>query len=105
MYKNLARIRTSGSKVKGQGHQAQKPKRAAFCSGVVLWGAVLVRHFFREWSSGARLHVRRWENQRMLPSLKRAYVFNVRYFNAYRLTARLQHKLNGSTPLCTDWWR
>ena len=39
MYKNLTRVRTSRSKVKGQGHRGQKnEKHAAFCSGVVLWG-------------------------------------------------------------------
>ena len=39
-------------KVKGQGHRGQKNESAAFCSGVILWGAVLVRHFFRKRSSG-----------------------------------------------------
>jgi len=34
----------SDIKVKGQGHQAQKS--AAFCSGAVLWGTVLMQHFF-----------------------------------------------------------
>ena len=36
---------SSNVKVKGQGHRGQK-NSAAFCSGVVLRGAVLVRHFF-----------------------------------------------------------
>jgi len=31
----------SKSKVKGQGHWGQKRKSAAFCLGVVLWGAAL----------------------------------------------------------------
>ena len=57
-----------GLKVKGQSHQGQtKRKSVAFCSGVVLWGAVLiVSHFFQQRSLRARL--RRWENQRMLSS-------------------------------------
>jgi len=47
---------SSNAKVKGQRSRSlgQKRKSATFCSGVVLWGAVLVRHIFRERSSGAR---------------------------------------------------
>jgi len=46
---------TSNVKVKGQGHRGQKKRKcAAFCSGVALWGAVLVRHFFSEAVLGAR---------------------------------------------------
>jgi len=51
------RSRSSGTK---------KRKSAAFCLRFVLWGVVLVRHFFPEPFSGALL--RRWENQRMLSS-------------------------------------
>jgi len=44
----------STSKVKDEGHRGQKKKKsAAFCSGAVLEGSVLLR---------------RWENQRMLSS-------------------------------------
>jgi len=42
------------SKVKGQGHQGQKTKKCATFSGVVLSGAVLVRHFFSGAVLGAR---------------------------------------------------
>jgi len=34
-------------KVRGQGHQGQKRKSAAFCSGIILWDMVLVWHFFQ----------------------------------------------------------
>ena len=38
LYKNLARVRVSRSKVKGQGNRGQKKRKsAAFCSGVILW--------------------------------------------------------------------
>ena len=50
--KNLPEFRMSRSKVKVIGDK--KNESAAFCSGVILWGAVLVRHFFRKRSSGAR---------------------------------------------------
>jgi len=41
---------------KGQGHLGQKKRQSvAFCLGVILWGAVLVQHFFRERSSGAAM--------------------------------------------------
>ena len=47
----------SRSKVKGKGNRWQKnDKNAAFCCRVVLWVAVLVRHFIRELSSGAAVH-------------------------------------------------
>jgi len=44
----------------------KKRKSAAICSGVVLWGAVLVlmQHCFQKWSSGVRL--RRWKNQHVV---------------------------------------
>jgi len=44
LYKNLTHVRVSGSKVKVT--EDKKQKSAAFCSGVVLWGTVHVRHFF-----------------------------------------------------------
>jgi len=44
LYKNLAQVRMSRSKVKVNGDK--KRKSAAFCSGVVLWGTVVVPHFF-----------------------------------------------------------
>jgi len=45
LYKNLIHVQVSGSKVKVTGDK-KKRKSAAFCSGVVLCGTVLVRHFF-----------------------------------------------------------
>jgi len=61
---------SSNFKVKGQKSRSpgtKKRKCAAFCSGVVLWGAILVRHFFRSGPRG-RGPLCPWENQRMLSS-------------------------------------
>jgi len=61
-------------KVPGQKNDNVRP----FCLGVILWDAVLVRHFFLGAVLGARNQViqfcrppplRWWENQRMLSSL------------------------------------
>jgi len=46
-------IECQGQLVKGEGHRGQKKRKsAAFCSGVVLWGAVLVQHFSRSGPRG-----------------------------------------------------
>jgi len=63
LYKNLARVRMSRSNVKSQGHWGQKRKSVALLSAVVLLGRRPVQRLSR-----ARLC--RWENQRMLSSLK-----------------------------------
>jgi len=79
--KSLTRVRMSRSKVKVTGDR--KRKSAAICLGVVLWGTVLVRHFFQERSFGAGFSaglacvlpvLRRWENQHMLSSSRLYYL-------------------------------
>jgi len=61
MYKNLARVRMSRSKIKDEGHWGAKKLKSA-----------LVLHFFESRPRGGAL-LRRWENQRTLSSLYRAY--------------------------------
>jgi len=61
-------VMVKGQRSKVKVTRGQKTKSAAFCSEVVLLGAVIVWHSFRERSSG-RGPLRRWENQRMLSSL------------------------------------
>jgi len=53
-YKSLGRVQMSRSKVKGQGHWGQKnEKSAAFCSGIILWGAILRQFYHAGWKISA----------------------------------------------------
>jgi len=57
---------SSNDKLKGQRSRSPGTKKNEKVRRFVFWGAVLVRHFFPERSSGARSC--RWGNQRMLSS-------------------------------------
>ena len=93
LYKNLARVGVSRSKAKVTGDK--KRKIAAYCSGVVLRGAVFVRHFF---GSGLRglgppPVLRRWENQRMLSSWYTKFCANFTsyYYKFLQLLSKCSH--------------
>jgi len=76
-YKNLARVRRSRSKVKGQGHQGQKKRNTAESSPLTMHSKACAvggtqqaanRRYHCVAARGDRL--RRWENQRMLSSCR-----------------------------------
>jgi len=75
LYANLARVRMSTSKVKGQGHQGQKTKNCRaipltmHSKACAVGGAQqAATDDTTAWLPGGD-RLRRWENQRMLPTL------------------------------------